>query len=122
MLNQHDIHYKEQRWPIDERKVVYEAYRLDSRIAAKRAVRTMYGDKVTQDQLRNAESGENRYYEIRVLTEVVPYRVTVLGYIEIKRDKKNIIKLHRKEMEAHNISYEDVLADVKKVAKAAVKY
>lgn len=122
VLNQHDIHYKEQRWPIDERKVVYEAARVDSRLSAKRVVREMYGDKVTAEQIEKAESGENRYYEIRVLTEVVPYRVTKLGYIEVKRDKKNLIKLNRKDLEANNISYDDVLADVKKVVKAAVKY
>lgn len=122
VLNHHEIHYKEQRWPIEERKVVYEASRVDSRLSAKRVVRSMYGDRVTQEQIDKADSGEVRYYEIRVLNEVVPTRVTCLGYIEIKKDKKNIIRLFKQNLETHNISYDEVLKDVKKVVKLIATY
>lgn len=122
ILHGHDIHYKEQLWPIEERKVIYEAARVDSRTKAKRICKDMYSDKVTEEQLEDAYEGKTRYYEVRVLSEIVPYRITTLGYIEIKPNKKNMIKLFRKNMEAHNVVYEEVLSDLKKVVKAAVKY
>lgn len=123
ILNQHEIPYKEQRWNIDERQVVYEVYRIDSKLSAGRIVRDMYtGDKLTE-KLEKAYSGENRYYEIRVFTEVVPTRVKTLGYIEVTPDRKdNRIRLHRKDLETHHISYDEVLKDVRKVIKELIKY
>lgn len=123
VLNQHEIPYKEQRWNIDERQVVYEVYRVDSKMSAGRVVRAIYsGDKV-KEELEKAYSGENRYYEIRVFTEVVPTRVTTLGYIKVTPNaKENCIKLNRKDLEAHHISYDEVLKDVRKVIKVLIKY
>jgi flagellar hook-length control protein FliK len=122
VLNSHIIPYKEQEWPIDERKVPYEVSRVDSVTTARKIVRQMYGDKLTSKQLEDATSGATRYMEVRVFNETVPYRATCLAYIEIKPGGKNIIKPFRNDMEACHISCTDVLKDLKKVIKAAVTY
>ena len=120
-FNQHIIPYKEQEWNIDQRQVAYEIVRADSKRTAGRIIRQMFNDP-TPEQMEAARNGEVRYYELRVMNDIVPSRAVVLGFIEIRPDKKNRIKVDKENIKNNNIDYDVLLADIRKAVKTAVKY
>lgn len=120
-FNQHIIPYKEQEWNIDQRQVAYEIVRADSKRTAGRIIRQMFKEP-TQEQYDAANNGEVRYYELRVMNDIVPSRAVTLGFIEVRPDKKNRIKVDKENIKNNNIDYDVLIGDIRKAVKAAVKY
>ena len=116
IFNQHDIHYKEQFWPIP---VVDRTYNVELVKIPKQArdIAEMLSKADTREMER-AYKGLVRYFKL-VCYGTVPYRARELGYIRVSvKDGKLISQAFPllKVAAANNISVEKLKKDINKKA------
>lgn len=81
-LVEHEIHYKEQHWPIPARDIIYYVDRMDMTTAVVNLAKDLYKDKMTKEYEEKVRAGLVRFYKI-VTYNTVPSRITTLGYVEV---------------------------------------
>jgi hypothetical protein len=85
VFNNHDIKYKEQRWKIHERQVVYNIELVDNAKIARDI--SLKFDGGSEKAAERAYKGETRYYKI-VTYESVPNGWEVIGYVKVSFNSK----------------------------------
>lgn len=79
-FSQHDIHYKEQLWPIPEVKRTYRVELVKIPVQARRIAELV--SKGNQAEMAKAYTGVVRYFKLACY-ETVPYAARELGYIRV---------------------------------------
>lgn len=88
-FNAHDIPYKEQLWPIQERTVMYTLARADMPQQAANIAERMHNKSIdVKSWKEKARAGVNRYLLLTTYDENVKGEVRQLAYVEVTEDKK----------------------------------
>lgn len=121
VFNEHDIHYKEQHWPIPERVVEYNLELIKiPKVAKDVAEKMSNGDK---EEIEKAYNGDVRYYQI-VTYENVLAVVSKIGYIRVEnKDKKFSVsaKVLEKTLKQYKVNSNRVKKNAVKLLSEAIK-
>lgn len=115
-FNQHDIHYKEQLWPIPLVNRTYKVELVKIPIAAKRIAELVSKNNITE--MDKAYRGQVRYFKL-VCYDTVPYAAKELGYIRVSvKDGKLVSKAFPllKEAKENHINPDKLKKDLNKKA------
>lgn len=120
VFGNHDIHYKEQLWPIPERNIVFNVERIDIPKVALNAAEAIHKD-LTDDQKSEVKNGKIRYYKI-VTYEAIPADSNYLGYVEVRPNATTKIYLRDNILKLRKVDKKAVTKAVKKAISELVEF
>jgi hypothetical protein len=122
-LSSHEIHYKEQYWPVPTRVIDYLIEIVENPKVAK-DISDMMNNK-SEAERKKAEDGEVRYFKIINYDINIPYRARELGYIKVYKDNSDKLKtrIHLLDdmLKLNNIDYNKTLKLVEKKAAEIIE-
>lgn len=122
-FNAHNIPYKEQLWPIQERTVMYVLTRADMPQQAVNIAERMHSKHTdVKDWMAKARTGENRYLVLLTHDENVKGEVRQLAYVEVTADKKIRFLVEKEICERNHVDMDMLNNYMKQSSRFAVTF
>lgn len=122
-FNAHDIPYKEQLWPIEERTVMYVLARVEIPQQAVNIAERIHSKGTNVNEWKaKARTGENRYLLLLTHDENVKGEVRQLAYVEVTADKKVRFLIEKEICERNHVDTDLLNEYMKKASKFAVEF
>ena len=116
----HDIQYKEQQWPVEQRDIVFDVQLMKIKGEVTNTLRRIYTEEKSQAEALHLFVSNKLYmYKVHT-TESIPNGGAVVGYIELRvidRKLKNRITVDNKAMKVNSMDG----AEVEKRIRAGMK-